>query len=524
MRLKKLFENPIFWGVVIFVAAGFFRLLFLDLTQSVPDPSISTFEIVRFYKNPYLITKTDARVTPGFYYFPLARYVLLLLALPSRDPLMITFMVALFNTLAIVFFYCWVRKFYGNGTAVIASLFLSFSPWSILFSRTVWVPDIMLPFSIFFLYFAHKIILEKDRKSMFWFGLSAALLIQIHPPGLALVAAALFILFFVLKKRVGWDLSIYKKMLFGLTIGFIFAIPYFIDFIKPTSSSRWVVELQQNLRFSSNFRFIHFIWPFYFMNGFGLDAYVGKSWSEFLKLFPYIKLIQISFVFEIIFPILSIFYIIRKKKELRFLVFVLPLVSFLYFISKSHPNKYYYSVTSPVVAILIALSVQYITKIIPAMSQRIMIGVILFVLTMHFIFEASFYAFLDHKQVIGGQYNQIFRKTKAFVDAVSVEYVNRDDYDIIKNVVYVYSSQTEFFHERMGQYFAQTGEPYFAIEEYKKQLELDKKNVTSRANLTYIYIVTGDYQKAEREIDVLSTYQASVAADLKRILNQAKSR
>lgn len=523
MRLKKLFENPIFWGVVIFIAAGFFRLLFLDLTEALPDPAISTFEVVRFFKNPHLFTKTDVRVTPGFYYFPLALYIFVLLALPSRHPLAITFMIALFNTASIVFFYWWVRRFYGNAIAVIASLFLSFSTWSIIFSRTVWVPDLMLPFSIFFLYFAHKIFLEKDKKSALWLGISAALLIQIHPPGLSLVVPTIGVLLIGLRKRVRQDFSSYKKMVLGMVLGFIFAIPYVIDFIKPTAPSPWVVDLQKNLRFSATFQLTHFGLPFFFMTGIGLDSYIGKSWQDFIRMFPYIRFIQFVFFIEMIFPLISIYYIFRNKKELRFLIFIILIASFMFFISKSHPNRYYNSPTSPIVAILIALSANYAVKIFPFLSKKIVIASLLFIIVVHFIFEASFYAFLNRKEHIGGQYGEwIFRKTEKFVSNVTSQYASRDDYDLIKGVAYVYSSQQDVFYQRMGEYFAQTGEPYFAIEEYKKQLSLDEKNVGARANLSYIYIVTGDYQRAKREIDMLSTYQASVAADLRRILDQTK--
>ncbi len=544
-KLNALWGNPYFWGVVVFIAAGFFRMFFLsNMEFHKPDPTLNVFEIIQFFSKPYLIERSNATITPGYYYFPLSHYVLLLLSVPSRNPIVIAGMIALLNTLGIVFFYWWVRRFYGNTVSVIASLFLSLSPWSILYSRSIFVPDLLLPFSILFLYFAHRAILE--RKSLFWYGFSGSLLIQIHPPGLFLVAITTLYLFIWLRNAryhiflTPWEplpreakapkskkidiFAFLKKIIAGFLIGSVFIIPYVIGLIKPSQQFPWVVQIAPILRFSAHVEFVHFLLPFQMLTGYGFNTYFGKSWIDFVKLFPFIPIIYSIFILEMMLPFVAFYYILKKKRNLSFLVALVLMMPLLYFISKSYPNVYYEVPIIPVTAILTGLAFAYVQELVPERLKKVLwLGLIL-IIVLHVMFEATLYSFLSKREFVGGEYGQwTYKKTNAFVEANTADYANRDDYDYIKGVGYVYSSQYDVFHDRMGEYFAQTGDPYLAIEEYKKQLEVSKKNFNSRANLAFLYIKTGQNELAQKEVTNLSLYKPSLAVGLQKILDQTKS-
>ncbi len=521
MYIKKYINNLFFWVVVIFMAASFFRLLFLDLIEFKLDEAIWIYEITRFFLKPYLVTGTFAPISIGLFYFPLPMYVFILFATLSRNPAVVSFVIALFNVFGIIFFYFMVKKFYGNTVAIFSSLLLSLSPWSILFSRKIWTPDLFLPFAVLFFYFLHLVILKKDKKSHFFLGLTGSLLLQIHIPGLLVVLITIGILIFIGKPYRAWN-DFSKKILIGFGSGFIFAIPYLLRLLfKLGCQAKSCIKVAPVYQPFTSFDLFHFLRPFQFLTGSGFEMNLGKSYADFLISFPFIRFINFLFILEWFLPLIGLYYCIFVKKELRFLGVYIFFFPVLYFIVKTPAYMYYYIVLSPVIAILAGMAVGYLYKQVPKATSYFVIGVFIVVLVLHIIFESMFNSFLGKQKIINGDYGPIFSLTKAFVEKETIQYKDQTIYDDVKTYAYLYP-QPQLIHGKLGEYFAQNEEPYFAVDEYKKQLAINPKDIASLANLIYISIVTGDYNQAEQELKVLERLDASASADLKRILNQAK--
>ena len=60
-----------------------------------------------------------------------------------------------------------------------------------------------------------------------------------------------------------------------------------------------------------------------------------------------------------------------------------------------------------------------------------------------------------------------------------------------------------------------------AILEFNKSLSTNREDLFSRANLAYIFIATGKINEAKEQISILENKDATTAAKLKEIMQQA---
>ena len=139
-----MLNKPLFWVIIIFIAASIFRLSFLDLIEFKLDEARDVYEMERFWSDPYFIQRGTIQST-GIYNPPLWYYFLAIISWPSRDPQYLSFMIALINCVGVAGFYWVIQRFYGQFVGVSAGLLMAFSPWAILFSRKIWAPDMILP-------------------------------------------------------------------------------------------------------------------------------------------------------------------------------------------------------------------------------------------------------------------------------------------------------------------------------------------------------------------------------------------
>ncbi len=516
MKIKKYFQNPIFCSIIIFIAAGFFRLLFLNLIEFKLDEAIWVYETTKFFIHPYLVTATFAPISIGLFYFPFPMYVFILLSLVSRQVTVITFFVALFNVLGIVGFYLLSRRIYGNKTALIASLFLSFSPWSILFSRKIWTPDLFLPFAVVFFYSLHAVILKK--KSALLLGFFASLLLQIHIPGLVVVVLTGPIVLYILYRRNGLK-PFPTKIIIGFLAGFIFAIPYLLRLLFKIGCQGPCLRVKPVYDPFASFDLFHFLRPFEFLTSLNFTEVLGKSYGGFLSVFPFVNFLNVISVLELLICIFGIYYCLTQKKNLRFLVFYVFALPLIFFVTKTSAHMNYYIILSPVMAIFAALGIEFISE--KSKNAPFGMGVAIFLILTGIVFESCFYIFLSQKKVVDGDYGPIFSVTKASVERETNPYKDQTFYDEAKAYAYLYPSPN-VLHAKMGEYFAQKSEPYFAIDEYTKALKINPRDTASQANLIYIQIVTGDYKDAENGLKVLEIFDSTASANLKKILDQAK--
>ena len=111
---------------------------------------------------------------------PLAVYLLILPALFSSDPIWATAMTALFNVAAVLLAYIFTRRYYGRLAATIAALLYATAQTTIVFSRFMWQPNLIAPFTVLFMFALFRGVVERRNGWFFPAIFLLGMLIQLH--------------------------------------------------------------------------------------------------------------------------------------------------------------------------------------------------------------------------------------------------------------------------------------------------------------------------------------------------------
>ena len=111
---------------------------------------------------------------------PAVIYLLLLPAAFSANPLWGTFFVGLFNVIAVLLTYIFVRRYYGRLAAIIASLLYATAAEPVYFSRFIWQQNLIAPFVVLFIFTLFWGVVERRRGWLFPALLLLGILIQLH--------------------------------------------------------------------------------------------------------------------------------------------------------------------------------------------------------------------------------------------------------------------------------------------------------------------------------------------------------
>ena len=514
-RIKSfLTTNPYFWPILIFLLAAVLRLWHLDLMEFKADESIRVFRTVEFYQKPYLAT--DAEVSSiGVYYPPFYQYLLIILGVISRNPLFLAALIALLNSGLLVFFYLFIKKYYNQVVAIIASFSLVFSPWSIIYCRKIWNPDLVLLFIIPALYFLHQWLVDNRKKALIPLFALLTLAGQLQFSGLYVVAVVLLILFTRKEKPS------LQYIFIGIGIGLIPALPYFYANLTSQPFCRDCLAFIDYQRQSRVFDWGNLIRPFQFSTGLYFENLLGNDYSAFLASNPLIMACLYIFYFQIIILVAGVFYILFKKRQFLFLPLLLLLTVGFYIVSRIPAYIYYCVVLSPVLALIVGIFFDNFWQLFSHWAYRLLLSILpsLCILA-DLVFIFSFYSFINAKQTIDGDYGQVYAETRLFVDDQTNDYLLLPNYDELKSYAFVFS-KPEFIHQQLGEYFMQKGQANAAVNEFEKQLQLDPDNPAARANLTYLQIVTGYLKEARENLTVLSSLDSTVSAQLETLYNQA---
>jgi 4-amino-4-deoxy-L-arabinose transferase-like glycosyltransferase len=514
-RTSNFFEtSSFFWSILIFSFASFFRIFFLDLIEFKFDEAFTVFELNNFFSNPYLMQQGPIQST-GVYNYPFYNYLMIILSLPSRNPVFLSFLIALINSFSIVLLYLLIKRFYGNFIAVFSSLILAFSPWSILLSRKIWIPDLILPFVIFSFYYFHKLIIKSDRKSSFLLFFSLSLLFQLHATGIFFTIAVILILF--LFKKTFY----FKNALLGFGTGFIFAIPYFL---KQLFSNPFCIDCLSFFSYQSTprpFDIYNFLRPFQLLGGLNFNTVIGNDYILFINFFPFLDITNYIFIIEALFILLGIYYILKFKKEYIYLVLFLLFIPFFYFISKTPSYTQYFASLIPISALILAFSFKYLFSFKHLFLKILAIIIFVIFIATNIFFEYSFYNFLKQKKTVDGDYGSIFSVNEILVTNSTSPYIFSPYYNELKNYSYMFTDK-KIIHGRIGYFLMQKGNINHAVDEFNKSLKFNNKDVFARTNLTYIYILNNEFELAEKELKILEKQDTTTSAVLKNILNQNK--
>lgn len=459
--MMVFFKKNLLWLIIIFLLSSIFRVFFLNLIEFKSDEATTVYQTVQFFDNPYLIQRGLISGT-GVYNFPLFNYVMILLALWSRDPLVLSGMTALINSFLIGLFYLIIKKYYGQMTAIFASLLLAFSPWGVLFSRKIWAQDLINLLFIPFLYFLHELILKKNVKVLVPLVILLMLLIQLHGSGFFLAAATVLVLVI---SKISLDL---KKVLAGVLIGLMPTIPYILFQIN---SNPPCPDCQAFLRYQQSFRifdFANFLRPFQIISGLGYHFILGRDYADFIRVFPIINYLKYIFASSFIPILIGLALIVFQKPKYLLLVIYFITIPLLYIITKTSAYMHYFVIIIPVSILLFAISVNTFYSWIRNKFFKILVVAyfLLFVFS-NIVFLALFYRFIDMKKQLAGDYGPIYAVTKSYIDMQTRDYQSLAYYQQLRSFASIFA-QSPNMHSKMGEFFLEKGDVDLAVKEFNK--------------------------------------------------------
>ena len=158
---------------------------------------------------------------------PLTIYFLSLPVLLSRDPLVITAAVALWNVLAIWACYWLGKRYWNPETGLLAAALLAASPWATFYARKVWAQDLIMPIVILLIACLLAWSIDKRRWALSGALISLAALTQIHLAALALVPVVAIVLGVGIVARLCQRATAWiVPLLVGLAVSIALYVPY----------------------------------------------------------------------------------------------------------------------------------------------------------------------------------------------------------------------------------------------------------------------------------------------------------
>lgn len=482
----------------------------MDLIEFKYDEAFTVFQLTQFYNKPYLMQVGPPQST-GVYNPPLFNYLMIGISLISRNPQFLTFIIALINTISIVFFYLVIKKFYGQFVGVLAGLIYTFSPWSIIFSRKIWIPDLIFPFMVGFLYYFHQLFLKKKESAILPLFIILALLPQMHASGMFFLVTTLIILV-ILRQKIN-----FKSACIGFAIGLIPVIPYLI---RQLTSSPFCIDCHTFLEYQGVIKaydFYNFFRPLQLLNGANFEVVLGQSYTEFLQTPPFAQYLNKFFYLQYLIPLVAVYMTIKKQRQYLFLLLYPLILPALYLLSKTPSYMHYFIIINPFIVLIFALSLKYIHNITHIGGRLTCVVFIIFVFLANLIFVYSFFQFLKVKQNIDGDYGPVYSVTNKLIEQETNQYLLFPDFAELKSYAFMFA-ESPFLHSKLGGYFMQKGQLQFAVFEFEKALQKNEKDVFARANLAYIKILRGNYDEAEKHLNILDDLDATMSARLRDVL------
>lgn len=402
----NFFKKNIFWVVIIFLLSSIFRVFLLNLIEFKSDEATTVYQIVQFFNSPYLIERGLISGT-GVYNFPLFNYLMIPLSLWSRDPIILSGVIATVNCLLVGIFFLFIRKYYGLATAILASLLLAFSPWGVIFSRKIWAQDLIFLLLIPYLWLMHELILKKNSKVVFPLFVLLALLIQLHGSGLFLSAVTVLIIL-IMRRRIN-----FKRAICGFLVGLIPAIPYILfqfNSIPSCPDCEAFIKYQNSSRI---FDFNNLLRPFQIVSGLGYHFVLGKDYTDFTVVYPVINQLKYVFTLGFLGILAGLIFVIVKKQKCNFLAIYFISIPLLFFITKTTAHMHYFVIILPVSVLLFAIFVTAVYSFVKIRLLKVLtIGVFLLFLGSNILFIYFFNSFLYNKKDIEGDYGPIYFLTR----------------------------------------------------------------------------------------------------------------
>lgn len=459
--MNRFFKNTIFWAIIIFLLSSIFRIFFLDLIEFKSDEATTVYQTIQFFKHPYLIERGLISGT-GIYNFPLFNYLMVWFGIWSQDPQILSSMIALINSLLVSLFFLVVKRYYNLMTASFAAILLAFSPWAVIFSRKIWAQDLINLFLIPIFYLLHELILRKNTKVVMPLFLLLTLLTQLHGSGLFLSAVTILILLIL---RVRLNL---KSVASGILIGLIPSFPYLLFQQNSIPSCPDCAAFLNYQHAYHTFDLNNLLRPFQIISGSGYHFVLGKTYADFVAVYPLVDQLKYIFATTFLVIIIGILFVSIKKQKYLFLPMYFIAIPLLYLVTKTSAYMHYFVIIIPMSALLFVIPISNAFSYLSNKFLKTSIIVyFLLIIVSNITFLITFYRFLGLRKLIEGDYGPIYSVTKNFIEKETSDYKSLPYYDQLISFAYIYA-QSKNLHSKLGEFFLEKGNFELATREFKK--------------------------------------------------------
>ena len=205
--------------LLIVLIAAYFRLASLNLAEFKSDEAgtaIVLKALVEHGQVPFLGPPLSTGGSSG----PIYYYILAIPFLISTNPVVASTFVAALNIVGVIFTFKFAREFFNERIALMATALDAVSPFAILFSRKIWNPDLIFPFTVILFFCLYTFVIKGRPKYLVPIFALYAIILQIHPVTLFLAPV---ILLFLWRFRSGIRL---KYLLVGVALFLMLFAPF----------------------------------------------------------------------------------------------------------------------------------------------------------------------------------------------------------------------------------------------------------------------------------------------------------
>lgn len=398
-KAKEILPSTPLLISVVFFAAAFFRLLNLNLIEFKTDEAVNLFLASRpLFGYPFPPGGTVSSI--GILNPPLFNYILFPAIAISSDPRFISFLIALVNSISIVAFFLIARRYYSTVLAFVASIFMAFSPWAILYSRKIWMQDLLVPFFVLLFLAVHKLIVEKKQVYWILYFVSSLFIIQLHQTSIIFIFLLTFSLFI---KKTKPNV---KYILLGLIIGALPLIPYFYyDFANKCTDCSTFFSSGAKL---TVYHLEIFERPFQILSQGDFRFEMGDSIGTFAAKFPLAYKLRALFYIEYALLPLGFIFFIKKYRKFSFFAYSAVLLSAVYFLLKIESFMHYYIIIMPLLFLFLAAPFEYFIRIGGTLFKTATIILFAVLISTSIIFDISFFSFVGKQGKLNGDYGATF--------------------------------------------------------------------------------------------------------------------
>jgi len=393
MKVKKQPLKQMLFVIVILIAL-FLRLFNIGYMEFKGDEAFSSLKTLRFVRGEE-IPFTSSRGQTGINEPPIFIYLISILFSFTNNPIAVVGFISLLNVLGIILCYFFVKKFYNEKAALIASLFYAVNPWQVLFSRKIWSPDLLAPFAILFLYFLFNTIYGKKKEQIIYVLVTLGFLLQIH-----LSAIYFFAVLFAVLIRY-WKKFNKRYLALGLILFLVTFFPYLFfqlrnDFVDVHTTLAVIKK-------ETPFHLTAFTIPFKLVTTNGFNFLFGSDFLSFEK--GILKIQFLDFLLMILLFCSIIFSSLMYKNKGFILINWLVFGSFyLAFVKIVAIDTHYFPSFLPLYFIMMGIMLAKIIKKVPEIWKYLIYTVIFMLVLYQLVFSIHFLNFIKEKECLHGEY------------------------------------------------------------------------------------------------------------------------